>query len=327
MGEIMELAARIVAGHRLKSADECRILIEGPLDEVTRGADHIRAGLCGGRIDLCCIVNGRSGRCSEDCKFCAQSGHNHTGIREYPFLAQEAIVADCRKYYGKGIDRYSIVTAGRSLRDDDLESAVAAYERLHKEFPGLRLCGSHGMETPEAFARIRAAGVDTVHCNLETSRRFFPQICTTHTFEDKLETIRRAKAAGLKLCCGGIIGMGETWDDRVDMALEISRLDVETIPLNMLVPIKGTPLENRPILSNDEMLRTVAIFRFVNPTSQLRIAAGRYRFDDGGAVLFRAGANAAITGDMLTTSGTKMDDDRAMFRNMGFKIREAADEE
>ena len=167
---------------------------------------------------------------------------------------------------------------------------------------------------------MKAAGVDRIHANLETSRRYFPHICTTHTYQDKVDNIRRAQAAGLDVCSGGILGMGESWEDRIDMALDLAALGIGSIPLNILRPIPGTPFGDLEPITNEEVLRAVAIFRFLNPTAWIRMAAGRGQFSGGGAELFRSGANAAITGDMLTTTGTSMAGDTAMFRALGYQL-------
>ena len=167
---------------------------------------------------------------------------------------------------------------------------------------------------------MKAAGGDRCHINLETSRRYFPHICTTHTYQDKVDNIRRAQAAGLEVCSGGILGMGETWEDRIDMALDLAALGIGSIPLNILRPIPGTPFGDLEPIPNEEVLRAVAIFRYLNPTAWIRMAAGRGQFSGGGAELFRSGANAAITGDMLTTTGTSMAGDTAMLLALGYQL-------
>ena len=290
------LAEEIIAGRRLGSREEALPLVEAELEALCRGADRIRSALCGSRADLCTIVNGRSGQCGEDCKFCAQSCHYRTQAEEYPFLAEDEI-----------------------LKGEDLERALSAYRRLRRE-TGVELCASHGLQTQEEFERMKAAGVDRIHANLETSRRYFPHICTTHTYQDKVDNIRRAQAAGLDVCSGGILGMGETWEDRIDMALDLAALGIGSIPLNILRPIPGTPFGDLEPITNEEVLRAVAIFRYLNPTAWIRMAAGRGQFSGGGAELFRSGANAAITGDMLTTTGTSMAGDAAMFRALGYQL-------
>ena len=184
----------------------------------------------------------------------------------------------------------------------------------------MKLCASHGLQTVEEFRRMKQAGVDRCHANLETSRRYFPQICTTHTYDDKIANIQRARQAGLDVCSGGIIGMGETWGDRLDMALSLAELEIDSIPINILRPIPGTPFAHLAPISNEDVRRTVAAFRYINPTAYIRMAAGRGQFPDGGAILFQSGANAAITGDMLTTTGTSMAGDVEMFRNLGYQL-------
>ena len=313
------LAERIIRGERLDRRDDLSMLVELNLETLCRAADQVRRVLCGDRGELCTIVNGRSGRCSEDCRFCAQSCHYHTGAEEYPFLPVQEIVEEGKRNEAAGVHRYSIVTAGRGIHGRELDHALEAYRRLREE-TGLGLCASHGLQTREEFQAMKEAGVTRYHANLETSRRNFPNICTTHTYEDKLENIRRAKEAGLEVCSGGILGMGETWEDRIDMALDLWELGVVSIPLNLLTPIPGTPLAQQPLLKDDEVCRSVAIFRLLNPTAWIRMAAGRRRFADGGKLLFRCGANAAITGDMLTTTGTGIAEDRTMFAQLGYQI-------
>lgn len=314
-----QLALEIVRGRRLSRKDDLSSLIKADLKELMEGADQIRSALCGDRGELCSIINGRSGRCCEDCKFCAQSAHYHTSVEEYPFRQEEEILELCRYNERAGVDRFSIVTAGHDLTGPELEKALSAYRRLKRE-SGMELCASMGFQTEEEFQALKCAGVSRYHANLETSRRYFPIICTTHTYQDKLDNIARARRAGLEICSGGIIGMGETWADRIDMALDLAELEVCSIPLNILRPIPGTPLENAPPLTDEDILRTVAVFRYINPTAWVRMAAGRGRFADGGAALFRAGANAAITGDMLTTTGTGIAEDRALFQRLGYRL-------
>lgn len=314
-----KLAQEIISGRRLGREDDLGALITADLGELTEGADHIRAALCGDRGELCTILNGRSGRCGEDCKFCAQSGHYCTHVEEHPFLPEDQIVAQCLHNERSGIHRFSIVTAGRGLSGEEFERALSAYRRMGRE-SGVALCASLGFLTEEQFQALREAGVSRYHANLETSRRYFPFICTTHTYQDKVDNIKRARRAGLEVCSGGIIGMGETFEDRIDMALDLAELGVRSIPLNILRPIPGTPLESMAPLAKEEILRTVAIFRYINPTAWVRMAAGRGQLPDGGAELFRAGANAAITGDMLTTTGIGVAEDTAMFRRLGYEI-------
>ena len=313
-----KIADEIIRGRRLSREDDLSFLTEGDLGSLKKGANRIRESLCGNYVDLCTIINGRAGRCSEDCRFCAQSAHYHTGARAHNILDEDALVAACHYSEGKGAHRFSVVTAGRTLAGDDFEQIVRAYQRMGSECKGIGLCASHGLLTEEQFVRLRESGITMYHANIETSRRNFPNICTTHTFEDKLACIRRAKKAGLHVCSGGIIGMGETWEDRLDMALTLAEYQVDSIPLNAL--IKGTPFGDLPVLTENEILRTVAMFRFINPDAYVRLAAGRTLMKESGREAFFSGANATITGDMLTTSGNNMEQDRDMLTGSGFDL-------
>lgn len=317
------LAKEIINGRRLTKEDDLMRLVEADLDELAEGADQIRRELCGNRMDLCSIINGRGGKCSENCKFCAQSAHHKTNCEEYGFLDTEVFLKDCAHAREQGVDRYSIVTAGRTMEGEDLEKAIQAYQAMHAAYPDMILCASHGLMKAEDLKRMHEAGVQMYHTNVETSERFFPQICTTHTYEDKKKEIQLAKEAGLQICSGGILGMGETWQDRLDMALLLAEFEVDSIPLNFLIPIPGTPLEDQEKLNTDEIVRIVAIFRYINPTAYIRMAAGRSYFEDGGEILFRAGANATLTGDMLTTVGNNTTQDRIMLSRMGYQLKEA----
>lgn len=317
--EIKKLSQEIIDGRRLKRNEDLSFFAIVDLEELCQCADNIRKVFCGDEIDLCSIINGRSGRCSEDCKFCAQSGHHHTAIEEYNFLDTDTIVADCKKHADKGVHRYSIVTAGRELKGKDLQKACEAYNRM-KEECDIDLCASHGLLSEEAVVALKESGVSMYHENIETSKRNFPNICTTHTYEDKIHAIKLAQSIGLKVCSGGIIGMGETFEDRIDMAVSLAELRIESIPINALMPIKGTAYENFQSLTEDEILRTIAMFRFINPTAKLRLAAGRNLMEDCGRNAFHAGANATITGDLLTTSGNNIDKDKEMLTQMGFHI-------
>lgn len=316
------LAKEIIDGRRLTRNDDLSIFEHADLKELAEGADSIRKALCQNRIHLCTIINGRSGKCGEDCKFCAQSSSSQTGCETYDMLDAETILRDCREKEAAGVHSYSIVTAGRTVAGKDLTKLVNIFERLHREC-NIHLCSSNGFLNYEAFARLKAAGVETYHENIETSRRNFPNICSTHTYEDKIEKIRLAKKVGLKVCSGGIIGMGETWEDRIDMAVSLSELEIFSIPINALTPIPGTPFEDLPRLTKDEIIRTVAMFRYINPTAYIRIAAGRSYFEDDGRQLFASGANAAITGNMLTTVGNNIKQDMEMFTELGFDVAAA----
>lgn len=292
-------------------------LAGAPLDELTAAANEIRKQFCGSGFDLCTIVNAKSGKCSENCKFCAQSAHYHTGSEEYPMMDTAEIVSHAQYNETRGVLRYSLVTAGKRLSDAEIDQECESIRAVRAQ-TGLSVCISNGLLDEAAYRRLKAAGATRVHNNLETSRRYFSSVCTTHTFDEKCAAIRAAQAAGLSVCSGGIVGMGETMADRIDMVLELRELGVHSIPVNMLNPIPGTPYERLPRLTNDDMYRIVAVFRFLIPDASIRLAGGRGLLPDKGRRCFCSGANAAISGDMLTTSGITIETDMAMLRELGY---------
>ncbi len=273
-------------------------------------------------IKVSTLLSIKTGKCPEDCKYCAQSSHYQTDCKVYPFISEDKIVENCKLYEREGADRYSIVTAGKNLNGEEFKKALRAYERMVKECK-IGLCASMGFLSEEQLLQLKEVGVTNYHCNIETSRANFPNICTTHSFEQKLEMVKKIKRAGLNVCSGGIIGMGETWKDRIDMALELAELDVASIPLNSLMAIKGTPFENMEKLSEKDILRTVAIFRFINPDKMIRLAAGRALLTGDGEIAFKSGASATITGDMLTTAAcATIRSDREMLKGIGRTVAE-----
>ena len=317
---VTELADKIInKGYRVKRGDDLSIFLNAVLDELCQGADSIREAFKGDKVDLCTIVNGRSGKCGEDCKFCAQSVRHNTGCEQYEYLDEDEIVELAKSNEAELVNRYSIVTSGRSLSEENFNKTIHAFERMSKECK-LDLCASLGFLTVEQFEKLRAAGVTSFHANIETSKRYFPSICTTHTYEDKIANIKRAQEAGLAVCSGGIIGMGESWEDRLDMAISLSELDIKSIPINSLMPIPGTPLEHLKSISEEDILRTVAFFRYINPTSNIRLAAGRALMENNGERAFKSGASATITGNMLTTSSSGIKEDRAMLESIGRNV-------
>ena len=320
MATLNELAEDIIHGKRFGRTDDLSFFKTCALNELTAAADKIRAHFRGSNVDLCTIINGRSGRCGENCKFCAQSAHNHTSCEAYDFLDEEKIIAEAKANQDEGVNRFAIVTAGRALSGEDFEKAIHVYERMNKEL-SINLCTSMGFITREQFKRLRKAGVTSYHHNIETSRRNFPNICTSHTYDMKIETIKIAQEEGFCVCSGGIIGMGETFEDRIDMALSLHELNIRSIPINALMAIPGTPFENLVPLSEDEILRTLAVFRFINPEANIRLAAGRKLLSENGKKAFEAGCSATITGNMLTTSGSTIKGDIEMLTEMGRTIK------
>lgn len=310
---------KVLQGEQITKS-EALYLYEQPLDKLCQNADRIRRHFCSNRFDICTIINGKSGRCSENCKFCAQSAHHHTGVTEYALLSEQEIVAQAQKNHEQGVLRYSIVTSGERLSGQEVDEMCRVVASI-KQKVGISVCVSFGLLEEQQFRKLKEAGVTRVHNNLETSRRYFPQICTTHTFDDKVRAIRAAQAAGLSVCSGGIMGLGETVQDRIDMAMSLRDLGIKSVPINMLNPIQGTPFAHNPKLSQTDMQRIVAVYRFVLPDASIRLAGGRGLLADKGKSCFLSGANAAISGDMLTTSGITTQTDIKLLNELGFEVK------
>ena len=298
---------------------EALCLLSEDLQELSLSAEKIKQKFCDNKVDMCSIISGKSGKCSENCKFCAQSSHYKTSIKEYPLLDSENIFKEAKHNADKKVKRFSIVTSGKKLTDDEIDSVCQTYKNIKAECDIL-LCASMGLLTYKELVKLKQAGVTRYHCNLETSRKFFSNICTTHTYDDKINTINLAKRAGLEVCSGGIFGLGETFEDRIDMFFELYNLGIKSVPINILNPIKGTPFENNKVLSQEEINRIVAIARFILPDAFIRLAGGRLLFKDKGVSMFSYGANATITGDMLTTEGTSIDEDLSTIKALGLKL-------
>lgn len=318
--DMIALAKEIIDGKRIKRGDDLSIFLTCDLEELGKGADIIREHFVGEQVDLCSIINARSGRCPEDCKYCAQSAHHHTECEVYDFLPKEKLVEACKFNAEEGVHRFSIVTAGKALTGEEFDKAIDAYKTMNEECD-IKLCASMGFISREQLRKLKEVGVTNYHHNIETSKRNFPNVCTTHTYDMKMETLKMVKEEGMNVCSGGIIGMGETWEDRLDMAISLSEVGVYSIPINALMPIKGTPLENEERISGEDIIRTVAFFRYINPEAHIRLAAGRALMDNDGEKAFKCGASATITGNMLTTvAKATIESDKKMLKEIGRQI-------
>lgn len=287
-------------------------LLELPLVELIAKADKVRKQFTGNRVELCNILNAKSGLCSEDCKFCAQSARHKTGAQAYPLKSKAQMLEAARGAKEIGAERFDIVTSGDKLSPEDFSVIVDAISEITKVIK-IKTCASLGSMGDREFSLLKAAGLSRYHHNLESSPQFFSKIVSTHTFEDRLKTIKAAKRAGLEVCSGGIIGMGETMDDRIQMALILKELKVDSVPLNILVPIPGTPLGDNPVLSCEEVVRTIAIFRIILKDKIIKIAAGRESlFKDFQALGFMAGANGMLIGGYLTIKGRSVEEDKKL---------------
>lgn len=295
---------------------------EEVLDYLCKTADEIREKFCGKEFNLCTILNAKSGKCSENCKYCAQSSHFKTNVVEYSLISKDIAVEEAVKVEKEGAHRFSLVTSGRGLKGDSEEckKLIEIYKEM-KTKTKISLCASHGIADEKALEKLYEAGVTTYHHNLETSEEFYSEICTTHKYLERVETIKRAHKIGLKVCSGGIWGLGETPLDRIKMAFELRNLGVFSVPINILTQIKGTPLEKIDDVEPKEILKTIAIYRFILPTVYLRYAGGRVKLGDLQEKGIKAGINSALTGNFLTTTGTTIESDKKMIRRNGYELK------
>ncbi|HBF11290.1 biotin synthase [Thermotoga neapolitana DSM 4359] len=268
------------------------------------------------RLDICSIVNAKSGICDQDCKFCAQSSLYNTGVKRYPLLDEESILEKAKEAEKMGAVRFGIVTSGKRPTRDELLKIASIIEFL-KVTTSLRICASLGTLEKDELSYLKDHGLDRYHHNLETSPGFFQNICTTHTFYDRVKTVENAKSIGLEVCSGGIFGVGESFEDRLELARILKDLEVDSVPINFLIPIKGTPFENFPELDVVERIKTIAAFRIVlGENVTIKIAAGREKLGDFQALAFFAGANGMIVGGYLTVKGRSYDDDRKLVEGL-----------
>lgn len=317
---IKELESKVLHGEKLDKEEIWKLTKVEDLEALGSGAERICTFYKGHIVELCSIINAKSGKCSEDCKYCAQSAHYITGVEEYKMLGLEEILKKATELENDGVKRLSLVTSGRGLSGRDFEKILEIFAVLRCE-TDLNLCASLGIISYEQGLSLKKAGVARYHHNLESGPQFFSQICTTHTYQERLNTIVNGKKAGLEICSGGIIGLGETLLDRIQMALDIRSLQVKSIPLNILVPIKGTPLENVQTISPQEILKTIAIYRFILPDAVIRYAGGRNTLGKLQGLGLRGGINGVLVGNYLTTIGNSIKRDITMLNKLGFAIR------
>jgi len=320
---ITEIGEQVLKGQQI-TMEQAVTLSQIPDEELPfllAMADKIRQRFVGDEVDLCVIVNGRSGKCTEDCSFCAQSMHHKAQISVYPLLSEEELVAAAKQAEASGSHRFSVVTSGRGAQQDkDFAKIVKALSRIQAETK-LKVCASLGTLSLENAKALKAAGVIRYHHNVETSRSYYGDICTTHSYDDRVNTIKAAHEAGLEVCSGGILGMGESMEDRLAMAFELRNLQVHSVPLNILNPIQGTKMANQPPLLPKEILRVFAIFRFIMPHMGIRSAGGReVNLRDLQAIGLMSGLSGMMIGGYLTTSGRDSEMDLQMIKDLGRSI-------
>lgn len=297
-------------------------LYDKPLDELIKISRQITDDNFGNEVEACSIISARTGACGENCKYCAQSSHNHAEIECHPLLDVETVKKAALSAKENGATRFGIVTSGRRPSDKDFEVIIEMVKAV-TQIEGLECCASLGIMTEEQIKRLKEAGLKRFHHNINTSEKYHNFICSTHTFADRINTVKLVQKYGMEVCCGVIIGMGESREDRVDMALSLKELNPESVPMNILCPIKGTPLESYgDKIDEEEILKTICIFRIALPKAVLRYAGGRTtrlsaENQKRGII---AGINSVLVGNYLTTAGSKSEEDKAMLEEINMKL-------
>jgi biotin synthase len=319
---LIDVTEKILAddSFRISYEDACRLaaLPEDETTDLIMCANKIRHKFKRNRVVTCSITNAKSGCCTEDCAFCAQSAHHDTNIPSHALLSEDQLVGDAVSLYKSGATEFSMVTSGYALTDAELATIGRAADRIRQQ-TNLLICSSLGVLTEVRAKQLKASGLSAYHHNLETARSFFDQVCTTHPYDDDVQTVRIAKAAGLKVCSGGILGLGESWEHRVELAVTLRDLDADCIPINFLNPIAGTRMGDRPLLFPMEALKCIALFRLINPRKDITICGGReVTLRDLQSWIFAAGATGMLVGNYLTTQGRDIQADMDMIRDLGF---------
>jgi len=325
--EIAKLATRVLESQISVGVEDCRGFFEEwerYFDDILYWANKIRRYFKGNKVKFCSIVNAKSGMCSEDCRFCAQSSFSRSDVKIYPLLDKDEIVESYENCAKKGVSScFGIVTSGESVSGEEIRNIGEAIDEIKKKNFRVKISASLGRINFESLSYLKKMGLDVYHHNLETAESFFSKICTTHSYESKLNTIRAVKKAGLKLCSGGLFGIGETMSERLELADTLKKYGPpDSIPLNFLNPIKGTPLYTDVVcLSPKEILATIAAFRFLFPDKDIRVCGGReVNLRDMQSWIFYAGANGTMTGGYLTTGGRQPEEDTRMIKDLGLEI-------
>ncbi|MTI58515.1 MAG: biotin synthase BioB [Firmicutes bacterium] len=318
INKILELSQKIIQGKDINKgeADYLSRLKKENINFLLIMAGIICKKFKGRQVDLCSVVNARSSRCSEDCSFCAQSIYHQTDINTHQLLSKKEILKAAYQAEAAGADRFSLVTTGRGI-DGDFENIISIITEVKKK-TNLKLCVSLGLLNKEAALKLKENGVERYHHNLETAPSYFEKTCTTHSYQERIETIHIAQEAGLEVCSGGILGLGESREQRLEMAFLLKELRVDSVPLNILNPISGTPLADKESLPPLDILQTIAVYRFILPETDIRYAGGREaNLRDLQALGLIGGINGMLTGDYLTTSGRKTAEDIVMINDLG----------
>ncbi|MFO7820334.1 MAG: biotin synthase BioB [Halanaerobacter sp.] len=317
---INELRDKVLQGEGITKEEALKLIAvkSDRILELLAAANKIKNEFMSDRVDLCSIINAKSGSCSEDCSFCAQSAHHETEVDNYLLLEEEEILTKAKRMDGQGAEHFGIVTSGRGIETEaEFERILNTVQRIKAE-TDLDVCASLGTLREEQVNKLAAVGLKRYNHNLETSKNYFSEICSTHDYQERVQTVQFLKRQGIEVCCGGIIGLGEGIEDRVDLAFKLKELDIDSIPLNILNPVAGTPLEGSPPLPPLEALKTTAVFRFINPTKVIKLCGGREKnLRDLQSLSLLAGVNGLLVGNYLTTTGRSVEDDLEMINDLG----------
>ena len=319
--DLTQITKQCLSGVACTKEQACELAANADLNDLIGSASQIREHFFSNKVKLCMIINAKSGVCEMDCKFCSQSAHNSSDTQVYPFIQADKLVDQIHAIDGNKTNSCGVVTSGGRLTSNDVDTFGDALKQT-KDKVGCEMCASLGRLGVEDLSKLKDAGLKRYHHNLETSENFYPKICSTQDWSERFETVKAAKAAGMEVCCGGLFGLGESWTDRIELALTLDELGVDSVPINFLRPHHGTPMADVKLLEADEALRIIAIFRHLLPTKTLRICGGRdCVLNDRQNEMFAAGANAIMTGDYLTTSGHVPASDKQMIESLGLEIQ------
>ncbi|HET6515779.1 MAG TPA: biotin synthase BioB [Thermodesulfovibrionales bacterium] len=320
---ITGLEEKVLSGFQLSQREAFSLAsvrtTDAELHRLFFAAARVREHFRGKRIDLCSITNAKSGACSEDCSYCAQSAKSNAKIPVYPLVSEEAVIEKALEAKEAGVKRFCIVTSGKKAGEKELKAIAATVKKVRQT--GLLPCATLGLLDRDELSLLMESGLERYHHNLETSERFFSEVCSTHSYSEKMKTIEAAKSVGLSLCSGGIFGLGESWQDRVEMAFALRDLDVDSIPINFLIAVKGTPMEQREPLHPLEALKVISLYRLILPEKEVRVCGGRRQtLGEFSPMVFMAGADSVLTGNYLTTTGITYEDDIRLIKTCGLEV-------